>query len=35
VPSTTLRAGFAGAAMRHHGPHLRAAPTVDPGRDIR
>ena len=33
VPSTTLRAGFAGAAMRHHGPHLRAAPTVDPGRD--
>jgi IstB-like ATP binding protein/Transposase len=26
VPSTTLRAGFAGAAMRHHGPHLRARP---------
>ena len=23
VPSTTLRAGFAGAAMRHRGPHLR------------
>ncbi len=23
----TLRAGFAGAAMRHHGPHPRAAPT--------
>src|SRR3954447_22824032 len=26
APSTTLRAGWAGAAARHHGPHLRAVP---------
>jgi hypothetical protein len=32
MPSTTLRAGFAGAAARHHGLHLRAAPFRSPGR---
>src|SRR3954463_4317104 len=28
APSMTLRAGCAGAAARHHGPHLRAMPDL-------
>jgi hypothetical protein len=34
MPSTpTLRAGYAGAAARHHGPRLRATHSGNLGRD--